>query len=58
MIIYIPVTPGGTVLFDLRAKTEVEAWKNLMKDAAHMPYRTIENFKARGYTIDEWQEKA
>ena len=48
---YIPITPGGTLLFDLKAKTEEQAWRNLLKAAAHMPYKTKERFIARGYTV-------
>lgn len=37
---------------NLAAKTEEQAWKNLLRDAAHMPYpNTVEAFKKRGYTV-------
>lgn len=52
---YVPATPAGTVLFHLAAKTEQKAWENLLKDAAHMPYKGIEGFKARGYTVELWE---
>ena len=52
---YIPVTPGGTPCTWLRANTEEKAWANLLWDARHMPYKTIENFKLRGYTVEEWK---
>lgn len=52
---YIPVTPAGTPLVELGAKTEAQAWAKLLKDAAHMPYKTIENFKKRGYTVEKWK---
>lgn len=57
---YIPVTPAGTPVIwgagqrlgELNAATtENEAIQNLMADAAHMPYRSWEEFKERGYTI-------
>ena len=48
---YVPITPGDTPLFELGAPTERQAWDNLLKDAAHMPYEGIEGFKARGYWI-------
>lgn len=51
---YIPETPAGTVLTHLKAKTEEQAWANLLRDAAHMPYRGIEGFKARGYKVEFW----
>lgn len=51
---WVPVTPGGTVCDWLMAKTEDEAWANLLRDAAHMPYKTKENFIARGYTVEKW----
>lgn len=50
---FVPVTPAGTMLFHLESKTEDEAWKKLLKDAAHMPYVTKENFIKRGYTVEE-----
>jgi hypothetical protein len=53
---YVPVTPGGTVLMHLESKTEDEAWRKLLKDAAHMPYKTKENFIKRGYAVDELDE--
>jgi hypothetical protein len=52
---YVPVTPGGTACVWLAAKTEAKAWENLLKDAAHMPYKTVENFKKRGYTVEKWK---
>lgn len=48
---YVPVTPAGTPCTWLAAKTEQEAWRKLLRDAAHMPYRGVEGFKQRGYTI-------
>ena len=50
---YFPVTPGGTVITWLESNTEAEAWTKLLKDAAHMPYKTKENFQKRGYTVEE-----
>lgn len=50
---YVPVTPAGSALPHIAGKTESEAWSNLLKDAAHMPYKTIANFKARGYTVEK-----
>jgi hypothetical protein len=52
---YVPVTPGGTPCVWLAAKTEAQAWANLLVDAAHMPYKTIENFKKRGYRVEKWK---
>lgn len=57
---YIPVTPAGTALFygscarsgkTMIALTEGQAIQYLLEDAAHMPYKTWPNFKARGYSI-------
>ena len=53
---YFPETPAGTVLMHLKSKTEEEAWKKLLKDAAHMPYKTKENFIKRGYKVLRWEE--
>lgn len=50
---YVPETPGGTVLMHLKSRTEKTAWRNLMKDAAHMPYRTQQDFYNRGYRVNE-----
>jgi hypothetical protein len=50
---YIPVTPGGTPCDWLASATEQGAIDNLLRDAAHMPYKTWENFKLRGYEIME-----
>lgn len=48
---YVPVTPAGTPLFHLEADTKEQAVKNLLKDAAHMPYRGWNQFRKRGYRI-------
>lgn len=53
---YLPFTPTGTPLTHLKSKTEDEAWKKLLKDAAHMPYKTKENFIKRGYTVEKINE--
>lgn len=50
---YIPHTPSDTGLYHLAAKTEAEAWAKLLKVAAHMPYKGIEGFKKRGYTVEK-----
>ena len=50
---FAPYTPAGSCLMHLAAKTEEQAWKNLLRDAADMPYKTVENFKTRGYTVEE-----
>lgn len=52
---YVPVTPAGTAVMHIKAKTEDQAWSNLLKDAAHMPYKTVANFKKRGYTVEHWK---
>lgn len=49
---FIPVTPAGTLVTTLAADTEAEAIKRLLIDAAHMPYRGWEEFKQRGYRIE------
>lgn len=52
---WFPETPAGTVLMHLESKTEEEAWKKLLKDASHMPYKTKENFIKRGYKVLRWE---
>lgn len=52
---YVPVTPGGTFLFNLASSTKSKAIDKLLSDAAHMPYKTWKNFKKRGYTIEEFK---
>jgi hypothetical protein len=51
---FFPETPAGTVLMELGANTEDKAWSNLLKDAAHMPYKTKDNFIKRGYKVTFW----
>ena len=46
--VFVPITPGGSACAWLEAETEEEAWKKLLKDAAHMPYKTKENFVKSG----------
>jgi len=50
---WVPVTPGGTVCTWLESNTEDEAWKKLLKDAAHMPYDGKQGFINRGYIVEE-----
>ena len=52
--VFIPSTPGGTLLAHLESATEAQAWKALMKDAAHMPYPDKAAFIERGYTVSEY----
>lgn len=54
---YVPVTPGGSMLINLAARMEEEAWEKLMRSAAHMPYGSLDAFIARGYTIERIVEK-
>ena len=54
--VFVPVTPGGTILVNLAATSEEKAIANLLKDAAHMPYDGWDSpdgmgFKQRGYEI-------
>ncbi len=54
--VFVPVTPGGTILVNLAALTEQGAIDNLLRDAAHMPYDGWDSpsgfgFKQRGYEI-------
>lgn len=52
--VYYPITPGGTICTWLGSDSEDEAWQKLLKDAAHMPYRGIEGFQQRGYTVERF----
>jgi hypothetical protein len=52
---FVPFTPSGSALFHIARDTENKAWAALLKDAAHMPYRGIEEFKARGYTVERME---
>lgn len=52
-MVFVPCTPGGSLCTWLASKTKEEAIQKLLKDAAHMPYKTWENFQKRGYTIEE-----
>ena len=51
---YAPETPSGTVLTGLAAKTEQDAWNMLLAEARHMPYKTVSEFKKRGYEVNQW----
>ncbi len=53
---FVPCTPAGSPLPHLNGRTEEEAWKNLLEEASHLPYKTIENFKKRGYTVEDWEQ--
>lgn len=48
-----PFTPGGSACVDLEASTEEQAWKNLEKATAHMPYKSRDELKKRGYEVCE-----
>ena len=54
--IFVPITPGGTICIWLEAKTKKQAWKNLIKDAEHMPYGNKKGFISRGYTVEAFIE--
>ena len=51
---YVPCTPAGTFLVNLASKTKEQAKAKLLEEAAHMPYKTWDNFKKRGYTIERF----
>lgn len=55
---FIPFTPAGSCLMHLAAPSEKEAWENLLRDAAHMPYKTKERFQQRGYTVESWDDNS
>ncbi len=48
---YVPVTPAGSAIMHLAAKSEKKAWKKLLKEAGHMPYDGKQGFLERGYTV-------
>lgn len=54
--IFVPVSPGGTVIHWLKSDAEDEAWTKLLADAAHMPYAGKEGFEERGYRVVEMTE--
>ena len=62
---FVPVTPAGTpVLYgagtlmgrEMSSDTKQGAIRNLLLDAAHMPYEGWEEFEERGYTIGEFED--
>ena len=55
-MIFVPITPGGTVCIWLEASTRKQAWKNLLKDAEHMPYKDKGAFVKRGYSVEKLTE--
>jgi hypothetical protein len=64
---FVPITPAGTpVIYGAgqrmgklnAASTANQAWKNLMEDAAYMPYKDKAAFIKRGYTVEQWKDFA
>ena len=51
---WIPITPAGTPLVNLSARTEAVAWEALMGEGAHMPYPDKAAWIERGYTVEHW----
>lgn len=49
---HVPFTPAGTMLAHLERNTEDAAWEALLREAAHMPYKTKQGFIERGYTVE------
>jgi hypothetical protein len=49
---FVPLTPAGSALMHLAAPNEKAAWLKLMRDAAHMPYKTKVDFIKRGYRVE------
>lgn len=56
-IIFVPTTPAGTPIWSAKATTKQKAIVNLMREAAHMPYKSWSEFKHRGYTIEEYSQQ-
>lgn len=54
---YYAWTPGGTLILESGAPTEQECIENLLREAAHMPYRTWDRFQQRGYTVEQIRER-
>ena len=54
---FMPETPGGSVLVDLKAKTEQGAWDKLRNSVKHMPYKTKQDLINRGYRVNCWTEQ-
>lgn len=54
---YYPVTPAGSVITDLPSDTEKDAWEKLLVEASHMPYKGIEGFMKRGYTVELFENE-
>ena len=53
-IVFVPVTPAGTPLIELKGFTKQQAINNLLRFAAHMPYGDWPGFERRGYKIESW----
>lgn len=54
--VFVPVSPGGTVIHWLKSEDEATAWVKLLVDAQHMPYAGKEGFEQRGYRVVEMSE--
>jgi len=50
---YLPIPPARTACVWIAARAEAEAWRNLLRDAAHMPYKTKAEFIKIGYTVEQ-----
>ncbi len=61
---FVPCTPAGTpVIYSAgsrgmnkinAARTQEKAVRNIVADAANMPYGSWKAMQKRGYTIEEW----
>lgn len=56
--LYYAVTPAGTLLSDTESNGFDGAVKNLLEQAAHMPYKNWKEFQERGYTIETIEGKS
>lgn len=47
------ITPGGTLVYETGSFSRKCSIKKLLRDAAHMPYQSWNDFKLRGYKLEQ-----
>lgn len=50
---FFAFTPAGSMVYETKSKTFENCKNKLLKFAKHMPYKSWDNFKKRGYEIEE-----
>lgn len=51
---FLPITPAGTPLIDLEARSEEAAWRNLERQLTPGMYADRDALVERGYTVGQF----